>query len=143
VADRPQHAARSLRGQEGQAAVEMALVLPILVALIVGIVEFGIAFNNYLTLTDATRAGARKAAVSRFIGDNGASARAAVVAAAPGLTQSALSVTATSQDANGVSDWTTPGDVVTVTASYPYSINILGVVVKAGNLTSTTKERLE
>ena len=40
-------------------------------------------------------------------------------------------------------DWNTPGNDVTVTASYPYSINILGWTVKAGNLTSTTKERLE
>jgi Flp pilus assembly protein TadG len=143
VADRRLRAAHPLRSEQGQAAVEMALILPILVTLIVGIVEFGIAFNNYLTLTDATRAGARKAAVSRFVGDNGASARAAVFAAAPGLKQSALNVTATSQDANGASDWTTSGDVVTVTASYPYSIDILGLVVKAGNLTSTTKERLE
>jgi hypothetical protein len=40
-------------------------------------------------------------------------------------------------------DWTTTGNTVTVTASYPYSINILGWTVKSGNLTSTTKERLE
>jgi hypothetical protein len=32
---------------------------------------------------------------------------------------------------------------VTVTASYPYSISILGMVVKSGNLTSTTTERVE
>ena len=53
---------------------EFALVLPVLVALLLAIIQFGIVFNNYLTITDATRAGARKAAVSRFIGDNGASA---------------------------------------------------------------------
>jgi hypothetical protein len=35
------------------------------------------------------------------------------------------------------------GNQVTVTASYPYSINILGWTIKAGNLTSTTRERLE
>ncbi len=40
-------------------------------------------------------------------------------------------------------DWATAGNQVTVTASYPYSINILGWTIKAGNLTSTTKERLE
>ena len=41
------------------------------------------------------------------------------------------------------SAWNIPGSDVVVTATYPYSINILGWTVKAGNLTSTTKERLE
>jgi Flp pilus assembly protein TadG len=122
---------------------EFALVLPIFVVLLLAIVQFGIVFNNYVTLTDATRAGARKAAVSRFVGDHGASAILAVKTAASGLDQASLNPTVTSTDANGAVDWTTPGDVVTVTATYPYTINILGFSVQSGNLTSTTKERLE
>ncbi len=132
-----------LRREDGQAMTELALVLPIFIVLLLAIVQFGIVFNNYLTLTDATRAGARKAAVSRFIGDNGASAVQAVKTAASGLDQSSLNPTVTSTDANGATDWTTPGDVVTVTATYPYTINILGFSVQSGSLTSTTKERLE
>jgi len=38
--------------------------------------------------------------------------------------------------------WTS-GQQVTVTVSYPYAINIVGVEVKSGNLTSSTKERVE
>lgn len=129
-----------LAREDGQAAAEFALILPLLVVILLAIIQFGIAFNNYVTLTDATRAGARKAAVSRFIGDNGASAVAAVKSSGSGLNWSAsgasVSVTASP-------DWTTPGNTVTVTATYPYSIDILGFVVKAGNLSSTTKERLE
>lgn len=128
---------RSLRRDDGQAAAEMALVLPILTALVLAIAQFGIAFNNFLTVTDATRAGARKAAVSRFTGDAGASAVLAVQAAAAGLDESKLDVSVTS------SNWTVPGSDVIVTATYPYSIDILGWTVKSGNLTSTTKERLE
>jgi Flp pilus assembly protein TadG len=129
-----------LRNENGQAAAEMALVLPLLAAILLGIAQFGIAFNNYITLTAASRAGARKAAVSRFIGDNGASAVTAVRDAASNLKQSgpnSLNVTATS------TNWNVPGSDVTVTATYPYSINILGWVIAGGNLTSTTKERLE
>jgi Flp pilus assembly protein TadG len=129
----------SLEQENGQAAAEMALVLPIFAALVLGIAQFGIAFNNYMTLTDATRAGARQAAVSRFANDNGASAIASVKASAAGLNMTKLkpiTVTATP-------NWTATGGTVTVTASYPYSINILGWTVKSGNLTSTTKERLE
>ena len=126
-----------LRNEEGQGIVEFAFVLPMLLALILGIVQFGIVFNNYLTLNDATRVGARKAAVSRFLGDNGAAARAAVIAAAANLSLSPSQV-----DVQATS-WTTPGSDVSVSASYPYSINILGWVVKSGNLTSSTHERLE
>jgi Flp pilus assembly protein TadG len=132
-----------LRREDGQAMTELALVLPIFVVLLFAIIQFGIAFNNYLTLTDATRAGARKAAVSRFIGDDGASAVAAVKAAASGLDQTKLAPVVTSTNAAGAADWSTPGDVVTVTATYPYTINILGFSVQTGSLTSTTKERLE
>jgi Flp pilus assembly protein TadG len=129
-----------LRNERGQAMVEFALVLPILMALLLGIIQFGIVFNNYITLTDATRAGARQAAVSRFVGDSGASAKAAVENSAQGLDQKQLAPTIS---VTASPDWNTPGNDVTVTASYPYSINILGWTVKAGNLTSTTKERLE
>jgi len=123
--------------EDGQAMVEMALILPILLMLILAIVQFGVAFNNYITLTDATRAGARKASVGRFVGDNGASAITAVRSAAANLDQSQLSVDVTSPN------WSVPGSAVTVTATYPYTINILGWTVSAGNLTSTTQERLE
>lgn len=129
-----------VRNQDGQAAAEMALVLPVLAALLLAIAQFGIAFNNYITLTDATRAGARKAAVSRFIGDNGTSAEATVRAAASNLKQSGPGALQVTVDAT---NWTVPGSEVTVTASYPYSIDILGWTVAGGNLTSSTKERLE
>jgi Flp pilus assembly protein TadG len=139
------NALKRLRREDGQAMTELALVLPVFVVLLFAIIQFGIAFNNYLTLTDATRAGARKAAVSRFIGDNGASAVQAVKAAASGLDQATLApgISVTSTNAGGAADWTTSGDVVTVTATYPYTINLFGFSVTSGSLTSTTKERLE
>ena len=130
-----------LHNEEGQAAAEMALILPLLAAILLAIAQFGIAFNNYITLTDATRAGARKAAVSRFVGDSGASAVTAVRSAASNLKQSGPGSLVV--DATSATNWNVPGSEVTVTATYPYSINILGWSIAAGNLTSTTKERLE
>jgi Flp pilus assembly protein TadG len=141
AADQRSHTTRRrelpLRSETGQAATEMALVLPILMAILLGIAQFGILFNNYITLTDATRTGARKAAVSRFTGDQGAAAEAAVRAAASNLTATDLKVSVTS------TNWTVPGSDVVVTATYPYNLNILGWVIQSGDLTSTTKERLE
>jgi Flp pilus assembly protein TadG len=130
----------NFRSESGQGIVEFALVLPLLLMLVLGIIQFGITFNNYLTLTDATRVGARKAAVSRGLGDNGAAGQAAVIASAANLnlTPDRVSVTVTAPG-----NWATPGSDISVTATYPYSINILGFVVGSGNLTSTTHERLE
>ena len=51
--------------RQGQSLTEFALALPILALLLFAVIQFGVAFNNYVTLTDATRAGARKAAVGR------------------------------------------------------------------------------
>jgi Flp pilus assembly protein TadG len=131
--------------ERGQAAVEFALILPILMALLLGIIQFGIVFNNYVTITDAARAGARKAAVSRFLSDNGAAAKIVAKNSAQGLDQSKLGVTVSACTAGvcSATAWNVPGSDVVVTTTYPYSIHILGWTVKAGNLTSTTKERLE
>jgi Flp pilus assembly protein TadG len=54
-----------IRGDAGQALVESALVLPILLFLLFGIAKFGITFNNHIMLTDAARSGARLMSISR------------------------------------------------------------------------------
>ena len=114
---------------------EFALVLPILALLLFAVIQFGIVFNNYVTLTDATRAGARKAAVGRQLSDPAGAAAVAVRGSASDLDQGDLNVTVTST-------WQ-PGADVHVTATYPYHISLLGIVVKSGNLSSTTTERVE
>lgn len=48
---------------KGQAMVELALILPILLLLIFGIVEFGRIFSTQLIVTSSAREAARKAAV--------------------------------------------------------------------------------
>lgn len=44
---------------EGAAAVEMALVVPVLLTLVLGIVDFGFAFSAKIAVTQAAREGAR------------------------------------------------------------------------------------
>ena len=114
---------------------EFALVLPILAVLLFGVIQFGIVFNNYVTLTDAVRAGARKGAVGRFSASPVSDVQNAVTNSAGGLDSSQLNITVNSP-------WT-PASDVTVTATYPYSISLLGWVVKSGRLSSTTTERVE
>jgi Flp pilus assembly protein TadG len=115
--------------------VEFAIVLPVLVLLVFGIVQFGILFNHYVTLTDAVRATARQAAVARELEDRDARIGTKMAAAAANLDGAKLAYTVDSS-------WV-QGEDVTVSATYPYEINILGLVVKSGLLTSTTTERVE
>ncbi|MFL5918950.1 MAG: TadE/TadG family type IV pilus assembly protein [Gaiellaceae bacterium] len=124
-----------LKNERGQTMTELALVLPILVVLVLAIAQFGVAFNNYVTLTDAARAGARKAAVSRNASDPASDCVNAVRNAAGDLNLSNLTVSCSSS-------WGIGSDV-TVTATYPYEISLLDWVVKSGSLTTTMKERVE
>jgi len=124
-----------IRDERGQTMAEFAIVLPILVVVLFGIIQFGILFNNYLTITDAVRAGAREAAVARQSADPAGAATTAVRNAAADLNQTKLAVT--------VSSGWLPGSDVTVQATYPYSISLLGWALASGNLKSTTTERVE
>lgn len=131
---------RSLTADDGQAAVEFAIVVPAILALLLGILQCGIAFSHYVTVTDAARAAARKAVLIRQEGLSTSAINAAADAAAPDLNASQLHV--------AVSDATDPsfqqgGSTVQVTVTYPYSINVLGWVISSGNLSSTMSERLE
>ena len=53
----------SSRGQDGAAAVEFALLLPLLVLLLFGFIQFGLAFNTRIQATNAAREVARQAVV--------------------------------------------------------------------------------
>ena len=124
-----------IRGQHGQTMTEFALVMPILLFLLLAIVQFGVVFNNYVTLTDAVRAGARKGAVARRLSSPQTVTETAVRNAATDLKSSDLQVTVTSTFVQGTD--------VTVEATYPYDIKVLGLVVKSGRLHSTMTERVE
>lgn len=56
---------RRIHGRRtGQALVEFALILPLLLLLVIGLVEFGRAWNAFHVITDAAREGARTAVVA-------------------------------------------------------------------------------
>ena len=122
-------------GERGQTMVEFTIVLPIFLMLVLGICQLGIAFNNYLALTDGVRAGARYGAVLRTSPTHDAQTIAKVKQSAANLNTSQVAATVTST-------WQA-GDDLTVCATYPYSINLIGLVVKSGNLDTCTTNRVE
>ena len=129
----------SVRDQRGQTVTEFALVLPLLMLVLLAILQFGVLFRDYLAVTDAVRAGARKGAVSRSVTTPGGPKKAcedAVKKAATDLNVADnLIVSCTSTSG--------PGDDVTVLATYPFDISLFGYVAKSGRFSSQTVERVE
>lgn len=54
---------RRLRGQRGAVAVEFALILPLLLLIVIGTIEFGRVYSQFQVFNGAAREGARCAAV--------------------------------------------------------------------------------
>lgn len=102
-----------LRGERGASAVEFAFVLPLLVLLVVGIAEFGRAFQVSGTLSAAAREGVRTMALQ----NDQTAAKATVLNVAsslsPAVTDSQIAITPASCPV------TYPSNTdVTVTISY-------------------------
>ena len=123
--------------------VEFVVILPVLLLVLIAIYQFGQVFVNYMDVTSAAREGARKAAVSRTAGvcaTVDSLATSAAKGAASDLNQASLNVTVGRTCTNNAY---AQGSDVVVTATYPYSISIMGMVVSSGTLTSATTMRVE
>jgi len=123
----------SKTSERGAVAVEFALLAPVLVMLLLGIMEFGRAYNVQVSLSSAAREGVRVMAIT----NNPTGARTAVknaaVAVQPALTDSNITVTP---------NVCTSGTQVTVKVSYtlstltgiagPFPLEGTGVMVCGG-----------
>ncbi len=119
------HAKR--RREEGQAMIEMALILPVLLLLIGGIVKFGIVYNNHIILTDSVRVGSRQLALGRGLPDACVPAVKRLKDSAENLDSSKLVVAA--PVFSGTSSCATmfEGDASTISATYPCELTIFGI----------------
>jgi TadE-like protein len=141
------------RREDGIALVEFALVLPVLLAVLTGILQFGLMFNRYITLTDAVRAGARTASLGRGLTNPCDPAVDQTVSSALdiGLTTGAVTVTpggtSTCSGASGYPYGSggnfVQGDAVTVTAHIPYAFQIFGVSFGTIQLTAHATDPIE
>jgi Flp pilus assembly protein TadG len=82
-------------GERGSALVEMAVTLPIMMAVMTGIFSFSIALYQKLQLAEAVSNAGHVLATDRGDNDPCTTATNAIYGAAPGLTQSNLKITYT------------------------------------------------
>jgi hypothetical protein len=99
------------KDESGQSIVEFALILPLLLLLIMGIIEFSFIFSNYLTLSNASREATRSIA----LGVSDATAKERIYDLTKSLNDSKLDIEI---DPEGV--LRNQGDMVSITIIYDY-----------------------
>ena len=104
--------ARRLRGERGASAVEFALIVPLLIVLVLGIAEFGRAFQVQGTLSAAAREGVRVMALQNDPAAARTAVRNATSSLRPAVTTAQIAIPATCPATGGPTN-------VRVTISYP------------------------
>jgi Flp pilus assembly protein TadG len=118
----------------GSATVEFALVLPLVLVVVLGVVQVGLVVRDRLLVEAAARAGARAAAIQ----DDPDAIGAAAFAAAPGLDPASASVTVARAGGRG--------DLVAVHVAYddPFRVPLVGWLMGSGvTLTADAAVRQE
>jgi hypothetical protein len=98
--------------QRGQSMVEFALVVPVFLILVFGIIDFGLGLRAWISITNAAREGARVGAVRGSCSE----IEAQVMNTSGGLVTSASQIDI-DPDCDGLA-----GDDIAVTVSYEYEL---------------------
>jgi Flp pilus assembly protein TadG len=147
---------RRRAGERGQAVVEFAIVIPVLLLVVFGILQFGILYNNYIQLTNAADAGGRLFSIERAQAAPCSDVQANVDAAAANLNVSNLVVTMqeigtnaqqwSSSPSGATCPWPAAamvsGDTALVTVQYPWTLGFLGLNIYTGQMSTTVQENI-
>jgi hypothetical protein len=122
--------ARAASGDDGQAAVELALALPVVFIVVLAVVQVVVIARDQLAVVHAAREGARAAAVAA----DPASEAGRAARAAAGLDEDRLTVAATES-----------GDLVHVVVRYraPTDVALVGALVGDVTVTAEATMRVE
>lgn len=106
---------KSLRNEKGQALVEFAIILPILLILVMGIVQFGMVLNAYMTIENAAREGARRG----IVGGSDKEIKNLIIATSPNLEAKNMTLIISPSEGSRKS-----GDTLNVKIIYDYKLTI-------------------
>lgn len=128
---------RRVRSQRGQGMVEMALLLPVLLLVVMGIFEFGRAYSAKQAVTHAAREGARRAAVFDPVMDQD-SVRAVIARAlgTAGIPYEEATINF-DETPSPVGHWRETGALQTVSVTIDYRFGFVGPIVKAATGSET------
>lgn len=116
---------KSHRSDRGSSAVEFALVVPVLLLLVVGIAEFGRAYNVQTVLADAARVGVRTMAIHSDVSQ----AKSATVDTASSLALTTSQVGVSPSSCDGTTD------PATVTVTHDLDLIFFGTIELTGKAT--------
>jgi Flp pilus assembly protein TadG len=139
-----------LRRERGQSAVEFALCATVFFMIVFGLLKVAVIYGDYTALQHAARDGARKGSVTRGTGDASPAAVTTAVTNAVKASNSLLNpalmgITVTGLDSNVAPDtklWEAH-DRVQVTVTYPWKLDVIGLTVWSGTMSSTTQAIIE
>ena len=122
---------------KGQAIVEFAIILPILILLLMGIIEFGLFFNTYLNITFASKEGARIASLDTNASN--ATILASIKGTMPSTTNVTLTVTPQPPRVTGTTV------TVTVSTNYTFITPVVSSLMPSNpyNISAATSMRSE
>jgi Flp pilus assembly protein TadG len=136
--------------ESGQAMVEFTLIATVLATLLFAVFQFGVAFSDYISVADASRAAARKAATyganSSYDPVNVKDSRDLAMSSSDGSSGHTCATDNWCTDIqaknNKDTNWVAGGSV-TATVTAPYSIDIFGLSVFGGTLKHSVTMRIE
>ena len=108
------------RDERGQALVEFALILPIILLLVVGMLEFARAWNLHQVMTDAAREGARRAVLADTKAVNGQTQDSVKAAMWDRLAQFGYDPAKATMTITPLAQWKATGENITVNLVCPY-----------------------
>jgi len=136
---------RLLRCETGAELIEMAIVTPVLLLMVMGIVDFGFMFQRYVALTNAAVEGARVASLPGYTAQNAQDRVQAYVASA---LPNGVAVTAVASLVTLAGPGTTTWPGMQVTVTHEYNLRYITPIARlvggttAGSVTLTARSTM-
>ncbi len=131
---------KKIKNEEGQALVEFALVLPLLLIIVCTIIDFGWVFYHNISINNCSREGARYAVVNSEKENREFYIRERIMATAPDSIKGKLEVEIVFSDAENPSN----GDVtVKVTGKIQALTPVAGIFFRGQEITLTSQTTMK